>query len=555
MKTFNIKGNKTNPKYTILVFDGTSERSLENFPDIVSAFSPSDESNNILEFYSSDQPTQTQFFTALKPGKGYCIQSKSDITIQTDGSEADKIPSAIFLSSTIANTSSWHIIKYPFTVSVKISNYPFIEKVQRASVSTDSATLETYDKSSVGTRDFNTLDPNVSYIIQISKSGKIVDPNRTDSFNTDLAILSNTTNALLQHSTKRPTTSWSSPKINFWVDANLHEQLPLTEILTNKNKQGNILFSSLLPSYGNNINVLKNKVNVYKFTDQRSLAYLGYDSDNRSKTINLVFTKRFESVYFFNETPQTPTFSYYEDICNTRVADSDRIFGKLFCFETEHTINTQEFFSLAENGSRAEFDTLNNLKNTNFNLTLMSSDCTVLSVVDIIIQTLKSFDFITLAPTIKTIAVGNCFNDCHFGQSVFNPNEIITNKQTAQNTIARSFDVDQIGFLKPFAEANRKTNFVDVTLYDNQKFSFAITNGSNGSWLVRRNNDTSQWTLVGFLGASIEDSASCVGFALSDKSFMRWGSDLNFACRWEHLLHSDFNSPIVSFNKTPFYYK
>ena len=546
MKTFTIKGEKDSPKYTILFFGGTSERSLTNFPDIISVFSPNQEANNIIEYYTNGQPIETQFFSTLKPGRGYCIQANRTFTIETDESALEPIPDNITLISK-PNGPSWHIIKFPFSTSVKISDYPFIKKVRRESIKTNSSTLEEYNSEQpLNTQPFITLDPETNYIINISSTGVIKNPASTSKYISTLTQQQTRTNIMLQYNNTRPTNPWASPKINIWIDSELYSLYPMLKKVFNKDSN-NILFSSLLPSYGNSFDVLAKKINVYTAPDKRILNQISYDSDGRSKIINLCFYNQIESVYYFKETPTTPTLSFFEDICAAKTSNNKRIHGVGFSLADSNSTLTSDFFKLAQQGNSSDFADPNNLRNSNFELLTLNSNISASELINSILTILKKFDFIEMLPTVKTLTKGNCFNKCFFNNTFLNPNEIVTNTKIAAKTIARNFEIDQIGFLKPFATTNKKVDFIDVELFDGQFYSFAVTAGINGSWLVRRNNLTSQWTLVGFFGAVNNQLDSC-GFALSDRVFMRWGTNTKTACRWEYLLNPDFVSPIITFN-------
>lgn len=546
MKTFTIKGEEDTPKYTILVFGGTSERSLTNFPDIISVFSPNSEANNILEYYTNGQPTETQFFSTLKPGKGYCIQANRTFTIETDESALDSIPDNITLISK-PNGPSWHIIKFPFSTPVKISDYPFIKKVQRESIKTNSSTLEEYNSEQpLSQQPFNTLDPETNYIVHISSTGVIKNPISTPKYLSTVTPQQLQANTMLQCNNIRPIEPWVSPKINIWIDSELDSLYPMLKKAFNK-VSNNILFSSLLPSYGNSFDVLSKKINVYKAPNKRILTQLSYDSDGRSKIINLCFYNQIEAVYYFKETPSTPTFSFYEDVCIAKTLNNERIYGVGFNLADLNAELTSDFLKTAQQGDSPTFADPNNLKNTNFEFLALNSNISVNELTNTVLTTLKKFNFIKMLPTVKTLTKGNCFNKCFFNNTFLNPNEIITNTKIASQTIIRNFEIDQIGFLKPFATTNKKIDFVDVELFGGQFYSFAVTTGTNGSWLVRRNNSTNQWTLVGFFGAVNNQLDSC-GFELSDQVFMRWGTNIKTACRWEYLLNPDFISPIISFN-------
>ena len=546
MKTFTIKGDEDNPKYTIISFEGTSDRSLTNFPDIISVFSPNEQANNILEYYTNQQPAETQFFTSLKPGRGYCIRSKRTFTIETDETTSPDIPNSVSLIST-TNGPSWHILTFPFKSSVKISNYSFIKKVQRESVKTNSSTLEEYNADQpLNQQPFTTLDPGISYIIYVTSTGTIYNPDQPVEITNSFTVKDISKNRMLQITNTKPDRSWLSPKINIWINSNLYKTYSVFEKLFHK-QDSNLLFNSLLPSYGNSFDVLNKKINIFATEDKRIFNQLSYDSDGRSKVINLVFYNEMESVYYFKETPEKPTFSFYEDICKAKSSDSKRIFGIGFNVADLNSILTAKFLSLAQHGSSSAFEQPNNLADTNFKFVSVESNFSLSGLTNLLLEALMKFDFIETIPTIKTLTKGNCFNKCFFNSTFFDPNEIITNTKIATKTILNSFDIDQIGFLKPFATTNKKADFIDVELFDGSSYSFAVTNGQNGSWLVRRNNSTSQWTLVGFFGAT-NNQIDPLGFDLSDKIFMRWGSSLKTACRWEYLLNQDYVSPIISFN-------
>ena len=549
MKTFNINGEKNSPRFTLLQFDGTSERHLSNFPDIISAFSPNEESNSNIDFYINGASTESQSVTSLKPGRGYCIRSVRQFTIETDGILNGFVPDILTLDCSDI-TKAWHIIKFPFNSSINLSDYPSIKKAQK--VSLDSKTFDTYSPNDKLCA-FTTLDPNITYLISVSETTNIMNPNKatysiSEPLSKQFASKIKSDNPRLRLSNAQPNIPWESPKINIWLDSKLPEAQQISTILNDDD--ANPLITALLPLFGGNLDVLKNKVQILPFTLDRVFNAVGYSNDNYSRFVNLVFCNDLESSYFFSETPNQPTVRYYEDVCALNSVNQTNVAGTIFFINSEDNTNSElswKFLSSIKT-DEGKFESPNNIKDlANFKISQVQANFTKEELTNVITEAIIGHGYKNLTPTVKTITKGNCFNSCSFNSKFFNPNEVITNTNSVANSIKVGFDVEEIGYLKPFIIATEQTTFVDVWLFDGRSYSFAVM-GSNERWLVRRNNSTKQWTLVGYFGIGSMQGDN-IGFALSDKTLMCWGTNPNNFCRWEYLLNPDFGSAVIEFNK------
>jgi hypothetical protein len=113
--------------------------------------------------------------------------------------------------------------------------------------------------------------------------------------------------------------------------------------------------------------------------------------------------------------------------------------------------------------------------------------------------------------------------------------ETVLNAAVGKTIDGNNSRTDHIKSHSPFlGTLNRE---VEIVMGTGQKYSFYMGSESQ-DWLVRRNDATGKWSLVGYFGLGQKAGAD-LAFTNSHKGQMQWGTDGANSCSWEPLLRPD----------------